>query len=239
MSLKPRYKRILLKISGEALLGKRDYGIDFLAVKKIAQEIKQIHDLGVQVGLVIGAGNIFRGIAGEKHGFTRTTGDYMGMLGTIINSLALQDAFEKFNLPVRTHSAITMQEIAEPYIYKRARHQLEKGNVIILSGGSGIPYMTTDTCAVIRALELDCQVLLKATKVDGVYEKDPLKFKNAKKFNHLPLSQALKFDEVKVMDNSALAIAADNQLSIIVFDFFKSGNLKKVVLGEKLGTLIN
>ena len=132
-----------------------------------------------------------------------------------------------------------MQEVAEPYIYKRARHQLKKGNILILSGGSGIPYMTTDTCAVIRALELDCQVLLKATKVDGVYEKDPVKFKNAKKFDKISLSQALKFDEVKVMDNSALAIAADNQLSIIVFDFFKSGNLKKVVLGEKLGTLIN
>ena len=234
----PRYRRVLLKLSGEALLGKRQYGIDFDVVRSIATQVRTIHALGVNVGIVIGGGNIFRGMAASRRGFDRATGDYMGMLATVINSLALQEALEDAGVPARTMTAITMPQVAEQWIRRRALRHLEKGRVIILAAGTGNPYFTTDTTAALRALEIEADVLLKATKVDGIYEADPLENPNAKKYERLDYLEALNEKGIDVMDNTALTLCMDNKLPIIVFDLLKEGNIERVVRGEEIGTLV-
>jgi uridylate kinase len=234
----PRYKRVLLKLSGEALLGKRQYGIDFDVVRSIATQVRTVHELGVNVGIVIGGGNIFRGMAASRRGFDRATGDYMGMLATVINSLALQEALEDAGVPARTMTAITMPQVAEQWIRRRALRHLEKGRVIILAAGTGNPYFTTDTTAALRALEIEADVLLKATKVDGIYDADPLENPDAKKYERLDYLEALNEKGIDVMDNTALTLCMDNKLPIIVFDLLKEGNIERVVRGEKIGTLV-
>ncbi len=233
-----KYKRVLLKIGGEALLGKRKYGIEVAATNKVASQIKHIVGNSVQVALVVGAGNIFRGISGSKQGIERATADYMGMLATIINALALQDALEKMGVDTRVQTALEMKAVAEPYIRRRAIRHMEKGRVVILAGGTGSPYFTTDSGAALRALELNCDILMKATKVDGVYDKDPLRYKNAKRYDDLTFLKAIKEPGVQVMDTSALSLCMDNNLPILVFDLFKPGNLKKAVAGTQIGTLV-
>ena len=234
----PRYKRVLLKLSGEALLGLRQYGIDFDVVRSIATQVRTVHELGVNVGIVIGGGNIFRGMAASRRGFDRATGDYMGMLATVINSLALQEALEDAGVPARTMTAITMPQVAEQWIRRRALRHLEKGRVIILAAGTGNPYFTTDTTAALRALEIEADVLLKATKVDGIYEADPLENPDAKKYDRLDYLEALNEKGIDVMDNTALTLCMDNKLPIIVFDLLKEGNIERVVRGDKIGTLV-
>lgn len=234
----PKYKRILLKIGGEALLGARDYGIDVDATRQLAAQIKSVRDSGVQVALVIGAGNIFRGVAGAKKGIDRATGDYMGMLGTVINSLAMQDALESLGANTRVQTAIEMKAVAEPFIRRRAIRHMEKGRIVILAAGIGSPFFTTDTGAALRALELKCDVLMKATKVDGVYDKDPLKFPDAKRYQTLSFLAAINQAGVQVMDTSALSLCMDNKMPILVFDLFKPGNLQKAIEGADLGTLV-
>jgi uridylate kinase len=234
----PRYKRVLLKLSGEALLGKRQYGIDFDVVRSIATQVRTVHQLGVNVGIVIGGGNIFRGMAASRRGFDRATGDYMGMLATVINSLALQEALEDAGVPARTMTAITMPQVAEQWIRRRALRHLEKGRVIILAAGTGNPYFTTDTTAALRALEIEADVLLKATKVDGIYEADPLENPKAKKYERLDYLEALNEKGIDVMDNTALTLCMDNKLPIIVFDLLKEGNIERVVRGDKIGTMV-
>jgi uridylate kinase len=234
----PRYKRVLLKLSGEALLGQRQYGIDFDVVRSIANQVRTVHELGVNVGIVIGGGNIFRGMAASRRGFDRATGDYMGMLATVINSLALQEALEDAAVPARTMTAITMPQVAEQWIRRRALRHLEKGRVIILAAGTGNPYFTTDTTAALRALEIEADVLLKATKVDGIYEADPLDNPDAKKYDRLDYLEALNEKGIDVMDNTALTLCMDNKLPIIVFDLLKEGNIERVVRGEEIGTKV-
>jgi len=234
----PRYRRVLLKLSGEALLGKRQYGIDFDVVRSIATQVRTVHERGVNVGIVIGGGNIFRGMAASRRGFDRATGDYMGMLATVINSLALQEALEDAGVPARTMTAITMPQVAEQWIRRRALRHLEKGRVIILAAGTGNPYFTTDTTAALRALEIEADVLLKATKVDGIYEADPLENPDAKKYERLDYLEALNEKGIDVMDNTALTLCMDNKLPIIVFDLLKEGNIESVVRGDKIGTLV-
>lgn len=234
----PTYKRILLKLSGESLLADRQYGISTKATEDIAQQIKEIRDMGVEVALVIGGGNIFRGLAGEKSGIERATGDYMGMLATVINGLALQDALEKAGCMTRMHSSIEMRAVCEPYIRRRAIQQMSKGNVVILTAGLGNPYVTTDTGAALRSLELKCDIVMKGTKVDGVYDKDPKKYKEAKRFKTITHDAAIKNDSIRVMDNSALSLCMDQDMPILVFDFFKKNALKKAVMGEDIGTMI-
>ena len=234
----PRYRRVLLKLSGEALLGKRQYGIDFDVVRSIATQVRTVHELGVNVGIVIGGGNIFRGMAASRRGFDRATGDYMGMLATVINSLALQEALEDAGVPARTMTAITMPQVAEQWIRRRALRHLEKGRVIILAAGTGNPYFTTDTTAALRALEIEADVLLKATKVDGIYDADPLENPNAKKYERLDYLEALNEKGIDVMDNTALTLCMDNKLPIIVFDLLKEGNIERVVMGDEIGTLV-
>ena len=234
----PKYNRILLKLSGEALGGARDYGIDLQVVQTIANQVKRVHEMGVQIALVVGGGNIFRGLAASELGFDRATGDYMGMLATVINALALQDALERIGIPARTMTAIQMPQVAEPYIRRRAVRHLEKGRVVILAAGTGNPYFTTDTTAALRALEIEADVLLKATKVDGIYEADPLENPDAKKYDRLDYLEALNEKGIDVMDNTALTLCMDNKLPIIVFDLLKEGNIERVVRGEKIGTLV-
>ena len=235
--MQPKYKRILLKLSGEAFLGTRGFGIDLNAADKIAREIKNLYELKVEIAIVIGAGNLFRGKEAEKEGMDRATADYTGMIGTIMNALALQSALESHNIPVRVQTAIEMKQVAEPYIRRRAIRHLEKGRVIILSGGTGNPYFSTDTAAGLRALEIGCQVILKATKVDGVYNKDPNKFSKAKKYKSVSYSEALS-KKLRVLDSTAMALCRDHDLPIIVFNLFEHGNIKKVVMGEKVGTIV-
>ncbi len=239
MSDQPKYKRILLKIGGEALLGKREYGIDPEACLEVANEIKEIHDLGLEIGLVIGAGNIWRGASGSKNGVERATADYMGMLATVMNGLAMQDALEKTGAPTRVQTAIEMRAIAEPFIRRRAMRHMEKGRIVILSAGVGSPYFTTDSGAALRALELNCEVLLKATKVDGVYDKDPIQHKDAQRFTTMSFVDAIKDPAINVMDTAALSLCMDNNIPIYVFNLFKPGNLKRAVLGEDIGTLVS
>ena len=234
----PKYRRVLLKLSGEALLGQRAYGIDFDVVRSIASQVRTVHQLGVNVGIVIGGGNIFRGMAASRRGFDRATGDYMGMLATVINSLALQEALEDGGVPARTMTAITMPQVAEQWIRRRALRHLEKGRVIILAAGTGNPYFTTDTTAALRALEIEADVLLKATKVDGIYDTDPLTNQEAKKYDRLDYLEALNEKGIDVMDNTALTLCMDNKLPIIVFDLLKEGNIERVVRGEEIGTLV-
>ena len=232
-----KYKRILLKLSGEALAGEQGYGIDPAVINGIAAEIKEVVDLGVEVALVIGGGNIFRGVAASSKGMDRASADYMGMLATVMNSLAMQDALEKQGVNTRVQSAIDMQQIAEPYIRRRAVRHLEKGRVVIFSAGTGNPYFTTDTAASLRAMEIHAEVILKATKVDGIYSADPNKDKNAIKLPSLTYLEVLQRG-LQVMDATATSLCMDNNLPMIIFDMTCRDNIKKVVLGEQIGTIV-
>ncbi len=233
----PKYRRILLKLSGEALGGDEAAGICPEAVHDMARQIKEVHDLEVEVVIVVGGGNIFRGLAGSERGIERATGDYMGMLATVINALALQDAMEKQGVPTRVLSAITMTQIAEPFIRRRAVRHLEKRRVVIFAAGTGNPFFSTDTAAALRANEINAEVVLKATKVDGIYDKDPKKFPDAKRYATISYGEALE-KRLKVMDAAAFALCQDNKMPIIVFDFFKAHNLMRVVMGEPIGTVV-
>ncbi len=233
-----QYKRILLKLSGEALMGSRQYGIDPVRLQEYAQEIKQLTAKGVEVAIVIGGGNIFRGIAGASRGMDRVQGDHMGMLATVINGLALQSALEEEGVPTRLQSAIKINEVAEPFIRRKAIRHLEKGRVVIFGGGTGNPYFTTDSAAVLRAIEINADVILKGTRVDGIYTSDPEKDKKATKFDFISFDEVLK-KGLKVMDTTAFTLSQENHLPIIVFDMNKKGNLLKVVSGEKIGTKVN
>ena len=236
--MKPlQYKRILLKISGEVLTGERDYGIDPEVMHAIAEEIQELRDLGVDVAIVIGGGNIFRGMAASSQGMDRASADYMGMLATVMNGLALQDALEKMGIQTRLQTAIEMRAIAEPYIRRRAIRHIEKGRVVIFAAGTGNPYFTTDTTASLRAMEIGADVILKATKVDGVYDADPLLHENARKFAELTYLDVLK-NQLKVMDATAISLCMDHQIPIIVFNLRVRGNIKRVVLGEPVGTKV-
>ena len=232
-----RYQRILIKLSGEALGGESGVGINPDAVQSMALQIQEVRDLGVQVVIVIGGGNIFRGLTGSEKGIERATGDYMGMLATVINSLALQDALEKLGVATRVQTAITMHQVAEPFIRRRAERHLEKGRVVIFGAGTGNPYFSTDTAAALRANEIGAEVILKATKVDGIYDSDPKKNPKAKRYDQISYLEALQ-KQLKVMDSTAFSMCMDNKMPIIVFDLFKSHNLRKVVLGDKVGTLV-
>jgi uridylate kinase len=233
-----KYKRILLKLSGEALMGNRQYGIDPYRLAEYAQDIKQIIDLNVEVAIVIGGGNIFRGVAGAVNGMDRVQGDHMGMLATVINGLALQSALEDAKVPTRLQSAIKINEVAEPFIRRRALRHLEKGRVVIFGGGTGNPYFTTDSAAVLRAIEIEADVILKGTRVDGIYNVDPEKDSEAVKFDFISFDDVLK-KGLKVMDTTAFTLSQENELPIIVFDMNKRGNLLKVVEGENIGTTVN
>ena len=232
------YKRILLKLSGEALMGSRQYGIDPVRLAEYAEDIKSITSKGVEVAIVIGGGNIFRGVAGASNGMDRVQGDHMGMLATVINGLALQSALEDAEVPTRLQSAIHIDEVAEPFIRRKAMRHLEKGRVVIFGGGTGNPYFTTDSAAVLRAIEIDADVILKGTRVDGIYTADPEKDKTATKFNSISFEDVLK-KGLKVMDTTAFTLSQENELPIIVFDMNKPGNLLKVVSGENIGTKVN
>ncbi|EMY60507.1 UMP kinase [Leptospira terpstrae] len=238
MGTSPRFKRILIKLSGEALAGEGELGIDTNKTFSLAGQIKEVHDLGLEVAVVVGGGNMIRGETLAKSGMDRATADYMGMLGTIMNGLALQDACEKQGMFTRVLSAIEMKSVAEPYIRRRAVRHLEKNRVIIFAGGTGNPYFTTDTTASLRAVEVGCEVILKATKVDGVYTADPKKDPNAKRYLEVSFMESIKH-RLKVMDSTALSLCMDNNMPIIVFDIFKAGNLRKLIDGEPIGTLIS
>jgi uridylate kinase len=233
-----RYRRILLKLSGEALAGKDGVPIDLEAVGDFAQEIKEVHALGCQLAIVIGGGNVVRGLSASEQGVDRATGDYMGMLATLINSLALQDALEKVGVMTRVMTAIEMHQIAEPYIRRRATRHLEKGRIVVFAAGTGNPYFTTDTAAGLRAMEIGAEVIFKATRVDGVYDADPLKHAGAKKYGELTYIEVLNRG-LKVMDSTAISLCMDNRLPILVFNLLQRGNIKKAVCGEHIGTLVH
>ncbi len=235
---KPKYKRILLKLSGESMMGDKDFGIDPDFIFYLGNEIKEARKTGVEIVVVVGGGNIFRGVAGSKEGMDRTTADYMGMLATIFNGMALQEALERINVTSRLQTAFEIKEIAEPFIRKRAIRHLEKSRIVIAGGGTGLPFITTDTAAAMRALELNCEAIFKATGVDGVYSKDPKKNKDAKKYEKITLEKAFKSDDIGIMDNSAIDLCRANKMSVVVFNIYKKGNLKKAVLGNSVGTLI-
>jgi uridylate kinase len=235
---KPKFKRVLLKLSGEALQGVNGHGIDPLVIEGLAEEIKEVQKLKIEIGIVIGGGNIFRGLAASTKGIDRATGDYMGMLATVLNSLALQEALERKGVDTRVLSAIAMQELCEPYIRRRAMRHLEKGRVVIFAAGTGNPYFTTDTAASLRAMEMHAEAILKATRVDGIYDKDPLKHKDAKKFAQLSYLTVLK-KGLAVMDSTAISLCMDNKMAIYVFDMTKKGNIKKILQGKKIGTLVS
>lgn len=235
--MKPIYNRILLKLSGEALMGDQEFGISSEVIASYAKQIKEIADLGVEVGIVIGGGNIFRGLSGSEQGIDRVTGDHMGMLATVINSLALQNAIESLGVPTRVQTAIEMPKIAEPFIKRRAQRHLEKGRVVIFGAGTGNPYFTTDTAAALRAIEINADVVIKATKVDGIYDKDPVKFADAVKYGEVTYTEVLNKD-LKVMDATAISLCRENRLPIIVFDSLVEGNIKRVILGEPIGTKV-
>lgn len=233
-----QYKRILLKLSGEALMGERQYGIDPSRLAEYAQEIKEVVDKGIEVAIVIGGGNIFRGLAGASNGMDRVQGDHMGMLATVINGLALQAALEDAGVDTRLQSAIKINEVAEPFIRRRAMRHLEKGRVVIFGGGTGNPYFTTDSAAVLRAIEIEADVILKGTRVDGIYSSDPEKDKSATKFDSITFKDVLS-KGLKVMDTTAFTLSQENELPIVVFDMNKKGNLMKIVAGENIGTVVN
>jgi uridylate kinase len=236
-NVKAVYKRILLKLSGESLLGKQSFGIDPAVANFIAEEIKAVSDLHVQIGIVVGGGNIFRGLEAGSKGIDRTSADYMGMLATVINSLALQSALEAHGLPTRVQSAIEMHEIAEPFIQRRAIRHLEKGRIVIFAGGTGNPYFTTDTAASLRAMEIKADVIMKATKVDGVYDSDPIKNKSAKMFKNISYIDILT-KKLKVMDATAISLCRDNLLPIVVFNLQIKGNIRNIICGKKIGTYV-
>ena len=235
---KPAYQRILLKLSGESLMGKSPYGIDFATTSSIAQEIKEVHDVGVQIAIMIGGGNIFRGARGMAEGLDRVSADQMGLLATVMNGIALQDALEKLGVFTRHLSALEIKAVAEPFIRRRAIRHLEKGRIVIFTAGLGSPYFTTDTAAALRALEIKAEVILKATKVDGVYTADPLKDKTAKRFASIRFMEVLRRN-LRVMDATAVSLCKDNDLPIIVFNLKRRGNIKRVVLGENIGTKVH
>jgi uridylate kinase len=234
----PRYDRILLKIGGEALAGDKDFGIDDEFLTRVALEVKEVRDLGCEVALVVGGGNIFRGATGSAKGMDRATADYMGMLATVINGLALQEALERCGVQTRVMSALTVAPVAEPYIRRRATRHMEKGRVVIFAAGTGNPYFTTDTAASLRAMEIGAQILCKATKVDGVYDADPMLVAGARKYRELTYIEVLQ-QNLKVMDSTAISLCMDNQLPILVFSLLEPGNIKRVVLGEQVGTLVH
>ncbi len=233
----PKYHRVLLKLSGEALQGPEGYGINSKALDAISDEIAEVQSLGIEIAIVIGGGNIFRGVAGAETGIDRSTGDYMGMLATVINALALQALLEKRQLHTRVQSALEIRQVAEPYIRRRAIRHLEKGRVVIFAAGTGNPFFTTDTAATLRALEIGADLILKATKVDGVYDKDPLKFKNAVKFNELTYMDVIQ-KELKIMDATAMSLCMQGNIPILVFNLFERGNIKKAVMGMDIGTKV-
>ncbi len=232
-----KYNRILLKLSGEALMGNRQYGIDPIRLAEYAQEIREVIDLGIEVAIVIGGGNIFRGVAGASNGMDRVQGDHMGMLATVINGLALQSALEDAGIQTRLQTAIRIDEVAEPFIRRRAMRHLEKGRVVIFGGGTGNPYFTTDSAAVLRAIEIEADVILKGTRVDGIYTADPEKDENATKFDFITFEDVLK-KGLKVMDTTAFTLSQENELPIIVFDMNTNGNLIKLLKGENIGTKV-
>jgi len=233
----PVYRRILLKLSGEVLAGEQDFGIDPIKATQLANEIKSIHKMGVDIILIIGGGNIFRGLQAASKGMDRVTGDYLGMLATIMNAISLQDALEKTGVETRTLSAITVSQISEPYIRRRALRHLDKGRVVIVAGGTGNPYFTTDTAAALRATELKAQVLLKGTKVDGVFDKDPVVYSNAVRYNNVSFTEILE-KNLRVMDLTAITLCKENALPICVFNINNKGDLKRVVEGKNIGTTI-
>ena len=231
------YQRVLLKLSGEVLAGEEGFGIDPAKATQLAVEVKSIHDLGIDIGLVIGAGNIFRGMQAAAKGMQRVTGDYLGMLATIMNAICVQDALENLGTVTRTLSAITVAQIAEPYIRRRAIRHLEKGRIIVVAGGTGNPYFTTDTAAALRATELGAEVLIKGTKVDGVYDKDPVVHSDAIKYDQVSYKEAIQ-KELRIMDMTAISLCKENSLPIKVFNINRNGDLKKLILGEPIGTLV-
>jgi uridylate kinase len=233
-----KYKRILLKLSGEAMAGSGGSGIDAQSAAVIAQSVKEIHDLGVQIAIVIGAGNLWRGATGMNQGMERSTADHMGMIATVMNALALQDALERAGVQTRVQTAIAMNPVAEPYIRLRAIRHLDKGRVIIIGGGTGNPYFTTDTAGALRAMEIGAELLIKATKVDGVFDKDPIKYPDAVRFDSLSYIDALNF-QLRVMDTTAISLCMENKLPISVLNLWQKGSVKKLVLGESVGTMIS
>ncbi|KAA3598091.1 MAG: UMP kinase [Calditrichaeota bacterium] len=238
MTQKPIYKRILLKLSGEAMMGNRGYGIDPAVVQRMAQDIKNIFELGVEIGIVIGGGNIFRGLAASEHGMERVSADHMGMLATVINSLALQNSLEQIGIPTRLQTAIKMEQIAEPVIRRKAVRHLEKKRIVIFAAGTGNPYFTTDTAAVLRAVEINANVIIKGTKVDGIYDSDPVKNKSAFKFETISYLDVIQ-KGLNVMDTTAITLSMDNKLPILVFNMNTDGNLTRLILGENIGTKVN
>ncbi len=234
----PKYKRVLLKLSGEALMGDQSFGISTDMLTYVAEEIKAVHDLGVEIAVVVGGGNIFRGVKATSFGMERTSADHMGMLATVMNSLALQDAMEKIGLQTRVQTAISMHEVAEPYILRRALRHLEKGRIVIFAAGTGNPYFTTDTAAVLRGQEVHAEVLLKATKVDGLYDADPVTHADATFIESISYMEVLE-NQLKVMDMTAISLAMDNSLPLVVFSLKKPGNIRKVICGQHVGTLIS
>jgi uridylate kinase len=238
MSGATRYRRILLKLSGEALLGEQPYGVDPAIVAFVAEQVRSVRELGVEVGIVVGGGNIFRGMAGAATGMDRATADYIGMLATAMNGLALQDALERAGVPTRVMTAIDMNEVAEPYIRRRAQRHMEKGRVVVFVAGTGNPYFTTDTAAALRAVEIGAEVVLKATKVDGVYDKDPAKHTDAKRFSAISYTKVL-VDGLKVLDAAAVSLCMENDLPIVVFDLNAPENILRAVRGEDVGTMIS
>jgi uridylate kinase len=234
----PAFKRILLKISGEALAANQGFGVDTGRIHEVAAELADVHKLGVQLAIVVGGGNFFRGVADQAKDMDRVSADHMGMLATVINALALQDALEKQGVYTRVQSAIEMKQVAEPFIRRRAIRHLEKGRVVIFAGGTGNPYFSTDTAASLRAMEIKAEAILKATRVDGIYDADPLKVDGARKFNHITYMDVLKLG-LKVMDSTAISLCKDNNLPIIVFNLNHHGNIRRVVLGEKIGSRVS
>jgi len=234
----PQFKRIVLKLSGEALMGDQSFGISPEVIKYVAEEIRSTFDLGVEIAVVVGGGNIFRGVAASSYGMDRVSADYMGMLATVINCLALQDALEEKGVATRVQTAISMHAVAEPYIRRRAIHHIEKGRVILFAAGTGNPYFTTDTAAVLRAKEIHAEILLKATKVDGIYDSDPVKNKDAKFIEKISYREVLE-KQLNVMDMTAISLAMDNQLPLVVFNLKTKGNIRKFICGEDVGTRIN
>ena len=237
--MQQRFKRVLLKIGGESLIGDREYGIDPKAVLIMAEKIKQIYAKEIEVAIVIGGGNIFRGLSASKNGIERSTADYMGMLATVMNGLALQDALDKVGVPVRMQSALQMPAVAESFIRSKAIRHMEKGRVVILSAGTGLPYVTTDSGASLHALELHCDVLMKATKVDGIYDKDPMVYKDAKRYKTMSFRQAIEMDDVTIMDTGALAMCKENNMPLMIFNLFEGDQLEKAIDGEDVGTFVS
>ena len=233
----PKYRKVLLKLSGEALQGEKGYGISAEVLETISDEIAEVNKLNIELAIVIGGGNIFRGIAGVSKGIDRSTGDYMGMLATVMNALALQDSLEKKGIHTRVQTALNIEQVAEPYIRRRAVRHLEKGRVVIFAAGTGNPFFTTDTAATLRALEIGADLILKATKVDGVYDKDPLEHKDAVKFKELSYMEVLK-KELKIMDATAISLCMQGNIPIIVFNLFENGNIKNVIMGKEIGTIV-